>query len=1319
MTFINPTIEEIYQIISGNEELINYLKDKQFLITNEMLYDSYTPEEIKEMEPAIKAENIEMLYNLSNVLLEYSDEIKSKEIWVLSSNRIAFKEIAGAFGLEEEDFTLDAYRQIIYTYKFCYISSFFQNNKKTFIPEYDFNFIEDTPVLKAFIDAMSKEFDKLDTIIGKCLEYKDFDKIPYDLINYLTQLLGFEKATINADDEMEEKFREIAKNILDVYRIKGTNFSFELLFKFIGYNIQIKEFYFDRRLFYTSGNIHTNVTDNKNFLFYMSVDSPASNKVDASVNELVSLSDFTQQYNLDEFTRLANEYGPEAVLGYSPLDKNGKEYTGKVYKYFKTNLVYYIISLDKANPTDKQLFQINKILDFLIPAYIMKTTNIEVYTGSNNNSPSDNMIFFDDIGRDPDDGNNTLINLEAESGSSEEDYDYIRNKIRNKYPLMLDSELRDDFNFFGTDKSNYIIEGSNPPKIMHDNGEQGDYLNTIGTTNFKPKVPVSLKGRISLNRYVSNSNGIEFFNFLNIKNEVKNNEAFENVEVTDKPIEEYLSENRKFNYTSSLIQTLTKITTVDYSNEEEKKEVKETLTNTYDFCLEIEKNLGSMANAPMYIAPVTLDEVSKLIYNKFVLIDSGTFFAVYRYGSILKETNTTSASNYSFEIKLLKLQRLYRSIGRTVDITVPDGKGKINGANLEIIYNIATGKTPLDNGHALTPSEALNYYYHDESENEWYFPIKKARLGDYKVTTGKTYYYKISSIFLPDLPDSKKIPVVFKTRDGKYCRSTTALNVEKYDTVEDYFNAEYFPEGEGIYNNFCFFINEDDDDKYASDLYIYKSYFDNNLVFSTVDGKFYLLNGEEVTELPNFFGRLEIDDGKLYEYDDSWTGWNEIDDCDNFIFYNNEHKVDWDYINLHQVIGRPIKYLTDKEVEEGFIDIEKTIELKKLLLNEVFYSTFQHFSLTDKTNIYSEEGVDDYESLINKIKTGLTEETKEYVREKAEYPYEDGFYKDDYGNYFNNFGLFYDLIAADNYLDFLKEYYYNKLLRLYRESYIKDLQDQNDFCFSIKDFERVATYEKLNGNMGKLGKPNNLLQSYVNDKPLMVPYTYSETTVGEETNGVLKVSTDELYKANLIENLIESKISNIRVVCGTISDLFIKYPKYKYVETGLEIEYTLPQNMSEEEGGYLEINNTPQLLSDNKINKHNSEYLIENTYDEEGRPINIDHNEDEFVTNGDDRLINVVGNFTDGLPIKIVEVDGEIGIVIEQTTTLGQPPIDFSDLDYITIEFDYDKKRTDFNRFISIASVGAKNVGVSKDIKFNDVENNFSTNLSGLIVVKK
>lgn len=1289
MTFIDPTIEEIYQIISGNEELINYLKDKQFLITNEMLYDSYTPEEIKEMEPAIKAENVEMLYNLSNVLSEYSDEIKSKEIWVLSSNRIAFKEIAGAFGLEEEDFTLDAYRQIIYTYKFCYVSSFFQNNKKTFIPEYDFNFIENTPVLKAFIDAMSKEFDKLDTIIGKCLEYKDFDKIPYDLINYLTQLLGFEKATINADDEMEEKFREIAKNILDIYRIKGTNFSFELLFKFIGYNIQIKEFYFDRRLFYTNGNIHTNVTDNKNFLFYMSVDSPASNKIEASINESVNLSDFTQQYNLDEFTRLANEYGPEAVLGYSPLDKKGKEYTGKVYKYFKTNLVYYIVSLDKANPTEKQLFQINKILDFLIPAYIMKTTNIEVYTGSNNNSPSDNMIFFDDIGRNPDDGNNTLINLEAESGSSEEDYDHIRNKIRNEHPLMLDSELRDDFNFFGTDKSSYVIEGSNPPKMMHDNGEQDDYINTIGTTNFKPKIPVSLKGRISLNRYVSNSNGVEFFNFLNIKNEVKNNEVFENVEVTDEPIEEYLSENRKFNYIPSLIQTLTKVTTVSYSDED-KNEVKERLANTYDFCLEINKDLDNATNAPMYISPTTLDEVSKLIYNKFVLIDSDTFFAVYRYGSIFKEPET----GYSFEIRLLKLQRLYRSIGRTVDITVPEGKGKINGTNLETIYDIATGKTPLDNGHNLTPLEALNYYYHDESENEWYFPVKKAKLGNNNVIIdGKSYYYKTSP-FLPisDEDNSKKIPVVFKTKDGEYCRST-ALNVEKFSTVEEYFEAA----GIEIYNNFCFFINDLSDDKYASDLYIYKSYFDDNLVFSTEDEKLYLINGEEVTELPNFFGRLEIDEGKLYEYDDSWTGWNEIDDYNNFIFYNNEHKVDWDYINLHKVIGRPVKYLTDKDFDK------EELNLEALLLDEVFYSTFQHFSLTDKLYIYSEESVDDYEGLINKIKTGLTEETKEYVRGKTEEPY-----KDDYGNYFNNFGLFYDLITAENYLDLLKEYYYNKLLRLYRESYIKDLQDQNDFAFSIKDFERVATYEKLNGNMGKLGKPNNLLQSYVNDKPLMVPYTYEETTVGEVTSGVLKVSIEELYKANLIE----SQISNIRVVCGTISDLFIKYPKYKYVETGLEIEYTLPQSISGIESGYLEINNTPQLLSDNKINKHNSEYLIENTYDEEGRPISVDHNEEEFVTNGDDRLINVVGNFI-GLPVKIVEVDGEIGIVVEQTN------IDFSDLDHITIEFDYDKKRTSFNKFISIASVGIKNIGISKDIEFNDVENNFSTNLSGLIVVKK
>ena len=82
---------------------------------------------------------------------------------------------------------------------------------------------------------MMKEFDKLDTIISRSADFASFDDIPDEYVNYLSQLVGFEQSTIDGGDLDIIKYKELVKNILDVYRIKGTNYSFELFFNFMGF----------------------------------------------------------------------------------------------------------------------------------------------------------------------------------------------------------------------------------------------------------------------------------------------------------------------------------------------------------------------------------------------------------------------------------------------------------------------------------------------------------------------------------------------------------------------------------------------------------------------------------------------------------------------------------------------------------------------------------------------------------------------------------------------------------------------------------------------------------------------------------------------------------------------------------------------------------------------------------------------------------------------------------------------------------------------------------------------------------------------------
>ena len=503
MTFIEPSLEKVFQTLVDNDELINHLKSQDYLITKSSLYDNYTKEQVKDMEIAIYSNNVNTLYELAQVLLNFSDEIKNNQIWYLVSHKVAWEEISVCIGVEPKDLSIETYKLLMYTYKYCVVSSFFQNNKGRFMPEADFLEIENNGVGSAFYDAMAKEFDKLDEMINKCLEYRDFDTIPYNLINYLTQLLGFEKKDMNADTESEASFRELAKNILDIYRIKGTNYSFELFFNFLGFNIKISEYYFDRRLYYTTsnaGNEETESSNNAEFEYYLTTINPADNKLQKiGISEIVSPSDITPQYSLLEFNKLCKEYGPEAVLGYSPIypvyNSNGdlmeyKKYEGKVYKYFKTNVIYYTVGVDMNNPTEKQLSAVTKYLEFLTPSYVMRTIKVDTYS-----EKSEEQIGFD--------------------GDGSEDTDAYGNY--NSFQ-MLDSE--DWSQHF---KDEYITNSTNDiAQKVNENNYDGKeetfdtYVNSVGTNKFRLPLGRKIISK-SVSRYLHSGDGVNKPNARRLK----------------------------------------------------------------------------------------------------------------------------------------------------------------------------------------------------------------------------------------------------------------------------------------------------------------------------------------------------------------------------------------------------------------------------------------------------------------------------------------------------------------------------------------------------------------------------------------------------------------------------------------------------------------------------------------------------------------------------------------------------------------------------------------------------------------------------------
>ena len=92
MTFIEPSLQKIYDTLVNNNDLINLLKEKGYLVTKKALYENYTQEQVAEMEVTIFANNSNTMYEVAQVLLNYSNTIKENQIWYLISHKIGWTE---------------------------------------------------------------------------------------------------------------------------------------------------------------------------------------------------------------------------------------------------------------------------------------------------------------------------------------------------------------------------------------------------------------------------------------------------------------------------------------------------------------------------------------------------------------------------------------------------------------------------------------------------------------------------------------------------------------------------------------------------------------------------------------------------------------------------------------------------------------------------------------------------------------------------------------------------------------------------------------------------------------------------------------------------------------------------------------------------------------------------------------------------------------------------------------------------------------------------------------------------------------------------
>ena len=228
---------------------------------------------------------------------------------------------------------------IIYSFKYSAVKGFFRQNYKFLVPEFDYDMINSQEKTRLLQEAFMREFDKFTGIIDSIATTVDIDSIPNTLdangtnyLNYLAQVIGYERG-----DRLllsDASFRELLKNIIEIYRIKGTNYSFQLFFNLLGFDIIPQELWFDRR--YGDAGIATNpftFSTNKNSHTFYLTPGLDSNKVSRKPTDYIpsgmlipysiTQDKISEPRDLHLFDTLTTAHEAGDSFGYSPLHLTG------------------------------------------------------------------------------------------------------------------------------------------------------------------------------------------------------------------------------------------------------------------------------------------------------------------------------------------------------------------------------------------------------------------------------------------------------------------------------------------------------------------------------------------------------------------------------------------------------------------------------------------------------------------------------------------------------------------------------------------------------------------------------------------------------------------------------------------------------------------------------------------------------------------------------------------------------------------------------------------------------------------------------------
>jgi hypothetical protein len=353
-----------------NELVVRKLLSDPEVLSLFRLYGFIPVDEI--IPPDVK----DQFYYLASVLIENDSHIKDNTVEQLVEDEFLYPQMQDIFARSEIPTKIIQY--IFYNYKYAAVKVFFQKNYNRFMPNFDFEEINSREKVRLFVKSFLREFDKFADIINNLYEISDVDRVDEQYLSYLAQLVGYKK-----EDEALSKnvsFRQFIKNIVEIYKIKGTNYAFELYLNFLGFTCTVNEFWFDRRYYHTTGYVNewTGQTDKTKFDYYFTPIKPTNGIPEVcDCTQVVHDDDISFIRNVYDFNRLALTVPVDQLLGYT-----SGSYTGEPFTFFKANYITYEVS--KINNegvieavTQDELATLVQYVNILVPIFIIKNVYLK------------------------------------------------------------------------------------------------------------------------------------------------------------------------------------------------------------------------------------------------------------------------------------------------------------------------------------------------------------------------------------------------------------------------------------------------------------------------------------------------------------------------------------------------------------------------------------------------------------------------------------------------------------------------------------------------------------------------------------------------------------------------------------------------------------------------------------------------------------------------------------------------------------------------------------------------------------------------------